>query len=133
MKSPGKFVGVFIWGERMPRKPKHPCGWPGCPNLTDKYYCPEHQKAANRQYERYKRNPATRSRYGKSWRQVRKRYSQQHPLCEMCLAQGKAMPMDHVHHIVPLSQGGSNEESNLMSLCKSCHSKIHACEKDHWK
>lgn len=24
-----------------------------------------------------------------------------------------------------ISQGGTNEESNLMSLCKSCHNKIH--------
>jgi 5-methylcytosine-specific restriction protein A len=30
-----------------------------------------------------------------------------------------------VHHIVPLSEGGSNEEKNLMSLCRSCHEKIH--------
>ena len=31
-----------------------------------------------------------------------------------------------VHHILPLSRGGTNNEDNLMSLCKSCHSKIHA-------
>ncbi|WP_420838364.1 HNH endonuclease [Allobaculum mucilyticum] len=34
--------------------------------------------------------------------------------------------MEQVHHIVPLSQGGTHDENNLMSLCKSCHSRIHA-------
>ncbi|WP_083866574.1 HNH endonuclease [Natronococcus occultus] len=28
-----------------------------------------------------------------------------------------------VHHIVPLSVGGSNELSNLVTLCKECHTK----------
>lgn len=117
----------------MPNKPKHPCGWPGCPNLTDKAYCPEHTKAANRRYEKYRRDPATRSRYGKTWQAARRKYKAKHPLCEMCLVEGKAVPMEQVHHIVPLSQGGTHDESNLMSVCKSCHSKIHAKEEDHWK
>jgi 5-methylcytosine-specific restriction protein A len=29
-----------------------------------------------------------------------------------------------VHHILPLANGGTNEEGNLIALCKSCHSKI---------
>ena len=31
----------------------------------------------------------------------------------------------HVHHIIPLSQGGTNEISNLKFLCEDCHSKKH--------
>jgi hypothetical protein len=31
----------------------------------------------------------------------------------------------HVHHIVPLSKGGTNDLSNLRSLCEDCHKKIH--------
>jgi hypothetical protein len=30
-----------------------------------------------------------------------------------------------IHHIVPLSRGGTNLESNLRTLCESCHQKIH--------
>ena len=30
-----------------------------------------------------------------------------------------------VHHILPISQGGTHDRSNLMSLCQSCHTKIH--------
>lgn len=31
----------------------------------------------------------------------------------------------HVHHIVYRSNGGSDEEDNLIVLCKSCHDKLH--------
>ena len=32
----------------------------------------------------------------------------------------------HVHHIVPLSQGGSNEMDNLVTLCDICHREEHS-------
>ena len=31
-----------------------------------------------------------------------------------------------IHHIVPVSQGGGNKESNLVFLCRECHKKAHA-------
>ena len=31
----------------------------------------------------------------------------------------------HLHHIKPLSKGGSNKITNLILLCESCHSKEH--------
>jgi 5-methylcytosine-specific restriction protein A len=31
-----------------------------------------------------------------------------------------------------LSEGGTNKEQNLMALCKSCHSRIHAERGDRW-
>jgi hypothetical protein len=34
----------------------------------------------------------------------------------------------HAHHIVPLSIGGNDVLSNLVSLCVSCHRKIHVTE-----
>ena len=34
-----------------------------------------------------------------------------------------------MHHIVPLSQGGSNKESNLVYLCFDCHGKAHTTRK----
>lgn len=37
----------------------------------------------------------------------------------------KLTPTEEVHHIKPVSQGGGSEFSNLMSLCRSCHTKIH--------
>ena len=37
-----------------------------------------------------------------------------------------------VHHIVPLAEGGTHDEDNLMALCKSCHSRITVREGGRW-
>ena len=76
----------------MPKKPKKPCAYPGCPKLTDGLYCEEHKKVTNQQYER----------------------------------------VEHVHHIKPLEEGGTNDFDNLKSLCQTCHSRIHALRGDYW-
>lgn len=52
----------------MPRKPKRPCSYPGCPNLTDGRFCEEHAKEEARRYEHYDRDPATKRRYGRAWK-----------------------------------------------------------------
>ena len=37
----------------MPKKPKRPCSYPGCPKLTDGRFCEEHQRQENKRYEKY--------------------------------------------------------------------------------
>lgn len=34
----------------------------------------------------------------------------------------------HVHHIIPLYRGGTNDPRNLVTVCYSCHKKIHKRE-----
>lgn len=51
-------------GEAMPRKPKRPCSYPGCPNLTDGQYCKEHEAIARRQYNKYERSADVNKKYG---------------------------------------------------------------------
>ena len=109
----------------MPSKPKRPCAYPGCPNLTDGQYCDEHKDLARRQYDRYERAPDVHRKYGRVWKRIRDSYAKEHPLCERCLKEGRAVLMDEVHHILPVSKGGTHDRSNLMSLCRSCHNKIH--------
>lgn len=116
----------------MPRKPKRPCSFPGCPRLTEGRFCEEHEKAEARRYEKYDRNPAVRRRYGRTWKRIRDRYASQHPLCEQCKENGVLRPVEEVHHKVPLSEGGTHDESNLISLCKECHARIHAGRGDRW-
>lgn len=31
----------------------------------------------------------------------------------------------HIHHIIPISVGGSNRLTNLVALCDDCHAKVH--------
>ncbi len=42
--------------------------------------------------------------------------------CRYC---GSSDRILHVHHIIPLSKGGSNSLSNLITLCEKCHSRKH--------
>ena len=116
----------------MPRKPKRPCSYPGCPELTDDRYCEQHQSLVNKQYNKYQRDPESNKRYGRSWKRIRDRYIKTHPLCEECQRQGRLTPAEEVHHIIPLANGGRNNKENLTSLCKSCHSRITAHSGDRW-
>ena len=109
----------------MPKKPRRPCSYPGCPNLCDGQYCEEHRKQARRQYDKYERSPYVNKKYGRAWKRIRDRYVAEHPLCEMCLEQGKLTPVDEVHHVLPVSKGGTHARGNLMALCRSSHNKIH--------
>lgn len=116
----------------MPRKPKRPCSYPGCPRLTEGRFCEEHQREENKRYEKYDRDPAVRRRYGRVWKRVRDSYVKEHPFCEECFKKGMMVPVEEVHHIKPLSEGGSHCKDNLISLCKSCHARIHANRGDRW-
>ena len=117
----------------MPRKPKRPCSHPGCPKLTDGRFCEEHARQEAKRYEKYDRDPATRRRYGRAWKRIRDSYVSQHPLCEQCLKEGRFVETEEVHHRKPLAEGGTHARDNLIALCKSCHSKIHAERGDRWK
>ncbi len=42
--------------------------------------------------------------------------------CQLCGATGTL----HAHHIKPMSRGGSDDASNLLLVCPSCHKKFHS-------
>jgi hypothetical protein len=41
--------------------------------------------------------------------------------CEMC----RVLPVDHRHHRLRRSQGGTNDLENLLALCHECHELVH--------
>ena len=120
----------------MPRKAKRPCRYKGCPALTESEsgYCTEHEKLMRKRYDRktyddkynkYGRTAESKRQYSNKWKKTRAAFLALYPLCEMCKRKGIYKAAQEVHHIKPLSQGGSlTDFSNLMALCKSCHSKI---------
>lgn len=127
--------GFFFTRERwifMPYRPKRPCSHPGCPKLTDGRFCEEHAKEEARRYERYDRDPVVKKRYNRSWKRIRDSYIALHPLCEQCERNGRITPAEEVHHILPLSQGGTHDFANLMALCTPCHSAITARTGGRW-
>ena len=115
----------------MPYKSKRPCSYTGCQELTNDRYCDKHRKEMDRKYNK-ERAPLKKKRYGKQWKKIRNRYIIAHPLCERCKSGGKLTSAQEVHHVKPLSKGGTHDEFNLMSLCTSCHSTITAKEGGRW-
>ncbi len=88
------------------------------------------QKEASR-YEKYQRDPETRKRYGRAWKEYVTVTLQLIHYVKSA-KRGKLTPAAEVHHILPLSQGGTHDESNLMALCTPCHSAITARDGDRW-
>jgi 5-methylcytosine-specific restriction protein A len=116
----------------MPKKPKRPCSYPGCPALTDGRFCEQHKQAENRRYNKYQRDPKTGKRYGREWRKIRARFLSANPLCELCQKDGRLTPAALVHHQLKLTDGGTHDAEHPMALCDSCHSRLHAEQGDRW-
>jgi len=63
------------------------------------------------------------SDYGWNWRALSRAVKERDGWrCVRCGASGVEL---HAHHIVPLSRGGSNDMSNLVTLCRACHEAEH--------
>ena len=117
----------------VPRKPKKPCAYQGCVALTDKRYCEVHQKLEAKRYNKYDRDPATHKRYGSTWKKIRATFLKSNPLCEICKNEHEQfVPATLAHHKKKLTDGGSNDWSNLMALCTSCHSRLHSKQGDYF-
>ena len=77
----------------------------------------------------------------KRWKVTRANYLRAHPLCELCLRNGKYVSAVDVHHIVPVESARTIREmeslcfnangTNLMALCPDCHYKLHRHEGSH--
>jgi len=118
----------------MPRKPKRPCSYPGCPNLVEGQYCEEHKKLVDEQYNKYGRDDFSKSFYkGEMWLLVKKKHLDKSPFCVECLKNGVRKKARIVDHIIPMKEGGAAyDESNLQSLCWECHSRKSAKEGSRW-
>jgi 5-methylcytosine-specific restriction enzyme A len=98
-----------------------------CPRLTvpGKSRCVIHAAEQPKQ----NRSPFNSFYASKPWRLARSRQLFDHPLCQYKLDGGDecGMVADSVHHIVELRDGGApRDPDNLMSVCRSHHSVIHA-------
>ena len=109
-------TGVSSMEEKMPRRPKKPCSYPGCPNLTEGRYCEEHKAFEPKPYEKKTSNPFYST---KEWKEKRREFLGERPFCVCC-----GRPAEIVDHIVPIRKGGEPlDDRNLQSLCWSCHSR----------
>lgn len=60
---------------------------------------------------------------GWRWRDLRRSYLKQHPLCEKCLVH----VAEQVHHIEPRAKAPHRtlDSTNLQALCTICHLDLH--------
>jgi 5-methylcytosine-specific restriction protein A len=68
-----------------------------------------------------RRPGATERTRGSAWMKTRERWLRAHPLCVECERQGRASAATQLDHIIPLGDGGSDDESNYQGLCEPCH------------
>jgi 5-methylcytosine-specific restriction protein A len=101
------------------------CTRSGCPGLVTNGRCSNCGKDRKRwqpSQNRDERLSAAARGYDSRWRKVRRMILSKSPLCVDCYRQQIVTEASEVHHIKAIRDGGTNEESNLMPLCKPCHS-----------
>lgn len=90
------------------------CGAPGCAQLEP---CPVHPpRPAWRTSAGVSRQ---RRGYDAAHEAMRRRVFDEEPCCALCGRQGQGG--DHLDHVRPKAQGGSDERANLRRVCDSCH------------
>lgn len=103
-----------------PIRPRKPCSFSGCPELTDEKYCDKHKM-----FNSSDRRSAASRGYDSKWRTARNRFLKANPLCVYCLKDNKLVTATVVDHITP-HRGDKVlfwDENNWQPLCKKCHDK----------
>ena len=60
--------------------------------------------------------------YGAAWQKLRDQtLRRDNHLCQPCKRNGRLTPAREVHHIKAKAHGGTDEMSNLISICQECH------------
>lgn len=108
-----------------PMKPKKPCSFPGCPELTDGGRCERHRRQARQEAENRRLTAAERG-YDHRWSKIRDMKLNENPLCERCEREGRDVAAVLVHH--KDRNPKNNDFKNLESLCDRCHDAEHVAD-----
>ena len=83
----------------------------------------------------YKHESKDNDKYYKSkyWKRLRESFLLQHPLCELCILEGRTTPTEEIHHRIEFLSGVTDEDrwkllldpDNLQALCEYHHHEIH--------
>lgn len=122
----------------MPVSAKRPCRHPGCRQLIEAGgYCEEHKRPARGSFSDADRGTRHERGYGSKWDKIRERILRRdNGLCQECLRNGRLTVVGHkpfsayCDHIVPKAEGGTDDDSNLQTLCRACHQAKTDAEKN---
>lgn len=102
----------------MPNAAPRPCTQPGCGALVHDGTgrCPKHPRAAWA-----KKTTATKRVTGRRLQAMRERLFMASPLCVECERLGRVTLATQRDHVIPLAEGGSDDDDNVQGLCHACH------------
>ncbi|MGD1323524.1 HNH endonuclease [Pandoraea pnomenusa] len=108
----------------MPSRPLRPCKHRGCGALVSggNTYCEKHAHEQVKWKPDAERGNRHARGYGAAW--VRRRAHillRDCGLCQVCRRAGRVTIATEVDHIVPKSQGGTDDDDNLQAICSPCH------------
>ena len=112
----------------MPLRAPSACRKPGCRGLVRNGVCSvcgPLKRHAQQQHDDQRGTAAQRG-YDGRWQRRRLMFSYAHPLCVECQRDSRVTPATDVHHVRPVREGGTDEDSNLQALCHACHSRLTA-------
>jgi 5-methylcytosine-specific restriction protein A len=101
----------------VPRSAPRPCSMRGCRVLVSDGggRCAAHPK------EIWVKCTPTKRITGRRLQALRERLFKEHPLCVVCLTSKRAVPATQRDHVIPLAEGGLDDETNEQALCDDCH------------
>jgi len=113
---------------------RHCSGSPTCPVVMhgNESRCPDHAKAKRKDTDLL-RGSAQKRTYTYQWSLISKRFLAAHPVCgerhdgsrdavnSLCVRLGIDRAAECVDHTIPKSQGGTNDDHNLMAACRRCN------------
>lgn len=110
----------------MPSRILPACSSPGCPDRSApgaRGRCAKH-RIADVQAHDQRRGSSGKRGYGYSWQKLAEWVRQRDGhLCQECLRNGRVTAGRPVDHIVAKAKGGTDDPSNLETLCHECHSR----------
>lgn len=65
---------------------------------------------------------------GRPLQRTRARLLRREPLCRLCARRGRFAAATQVDHIIPLCDGGADDDSNRQPICDDCHARKTAAE-----
>ena len=105
-------------GKTMPMSAPKPCSQPGCGVLVrdGTGRCPKHKREA------WAKPPtATKRVTGRKLQTMRASLFRRQPLCAECQRHGRVSSATQRDHIIPLAEGGADDDDNVQGLCRDCH------------
>lgn len=113
---------------RMGIKPGRACSFAGCSQIVmDGFTCSNHKKQRETYYRQgSKRKEAALFYNSMAWKTLRLHKMTQNPFCEHCQANGVDKFAVDIHHVLKRTDYPTRalDITNLMSLCKECHTII---------